>query len=104
MPPPDCSVLPHGPAGCQDKETMAVTAIQMASSLDYLPLPPFDRSHVLLFHPLGLEWPCGVRTPLWALGMLWERGWSWLSPGSTKFLQLLRHQEKDAALEAGCIG
>ena len=80
---------------------MVVTAIQTASSLYYLPLPHFDRSHVLLFHPSVLEWPCRVRTPLCALGMQQERGWSWLSPGFAKFLQLLRHQEEDAALRTG---
>lgn len=53
---------------------MAVTTMQMTSSLYYLPVPPFKWSHVLLFHPLGLESPCSVRTLLHAPGMQQERG------------------------------
>lgn len=97
MPPPNCSVLPHGPAGYQDRGTVAVTAMQTTSSLYYLPVPPFKQSHVLLFHSPGLESPCGVRTPLCAPGVQQERGWGWLSLGSAKFLQLPRHQEEDAS-------
>ncbi|XP_009463698.1 PREDICTED: AT-rich interactive domain-containing protein 3A-like [Nipponia nippon] len=39
---------------------MAVTTMQTTSSLYYLPVPPFEWSYVLLFHPLGLESPCGL--------------------------------------------
>lgn len=85
MPPPIVLSFPHRPTGCQDRGTSAVTATQNVSSLYYLPVPSFYWSHVLLFHPSGLEWPCSVQTPLCALSMQWERSWSWVSPSPKRF-------------------
>uniref|UniRef100_A0A8C3UZV5 Sigma non-opioid intracellular receptor 1 n=1 Tax=Catharus ustulatus TaxID=91951 RepID=A0A8C3UZV5_CATUS len=71
--------------GQQGARTEGPPATQNVSSLYYLPVPSFYWSHVLLFHPSGLEWPCSVQTPLCALSMQRERSWSWVSPSPKRF-------------------